>query len=98
MNELYEDVGYNNLKFDYVGPAKDVSFHGYKDSKELFNAVKNNQIRLDVAIKRQNEFLNKLSNTKIGKKTAEQREMVDNLNKFYLSREELLIFLKIMQK
>ena len=52
MSELYDSVDYNNLKSEYVGPIKDVSFYGYKDSKELFNATKNSQIRLDVAIKR----------------------------------------------
>ena len=40
MNELYEGVDYNNLKFEYVGPPKDVSFYEYKDSKELFHAIK----------------------------------------------------------
>ena len=68
MNELYESVDYNNLKFEYVGPTKDVSFNECKDSKELFNAIKNSQIRLDYAIKRLNEFLNKSGEIKIGKK------------------------------
>ena len=35
MNKLYDNVDYNNLKFEYVGPTKDVSFYSYKDSKEL---------------------------------------------------------------
>ena len=56
-----------------MGPTKVETFYEYKDSKELFNAIKNNQITLDDAIKRQNEFLNKVSNIKIGKTTAEQR-------------------------
>ena len=68
MNKLYDSIDYNNLKFEYVGPTKDVSFNEYKDSKELFNAIKNSQIRLDYAIKRLNEFLNKLGEIKIGKK------------------------------
>ena len=45
MSELYDSVDYNNSKFEYVGPTKDVSFYEYKDPKELFNAIKNNQIR-----------------------------------------------------
>ena len=40
MSELYDSVDYNNLKFEYVGPTKDVSFYEYMDSKELFNAIK----------------------------------------------------------
>ena len=70
MSKLYDSVDYNNLKFEYVGPTKDVSFYEYKDSKELFNAIKDNQINFDDAVKRQNEFLNKLSNIKIGKKNS----------------------------
>ena len=31
MSELYDSVDYNNLKLEYVGPTKDVSFYEYKD-------------------------------------------------------------------
>ena len=31
--------------FEYRGPTKDVSFYEYMDSKELFNTIKNNQIK-----------------------------------------------------
>ena len=33
MNKLYESVDYNNLKFNYVGPTKNVSFYEFMDSK-----------------------------------------------------------------
>ena len=66
MSKLYDSVDYNNLKFEYVGPTKDVSFYEYKDSKELFNAIKDNQINFDDAVKRQIELLRKISNVKIG--------------------------------
>ena len=39
ISELYDSVDYNNLKFEYVGSTKDVSFYEYKDSKELFNMM-----------------------------------------------------------
>ena len=45
MDELYESVDYNNLKFEYVGPTKDVHIYECKDSKELFNVIK--KIKLD---------------------------------------------------
>ena len=85
MSELHDSVDYNNLKFKYVGPTKDVSFYEYMDSKELFNAIKNNQIKFSEVKNKQNEFLNKLSNIKIGKKTIEQKETINNLKKFYNS-------------
>ena len=87
MSDIHDSVDYNNLKFEYVGPTKDVSFYEYMDSKQLFNAIKNNQIKFS-------EVNNKLSNIKIGKKTAEQREVIDNLNKFYNSREEVINFFR----
>ena len=68
MSELYGSVDYNNLKFEYVGSTKDVSFYEYKDSKELFNAIKNNNIKFNDVKNKQNEFLSKLNNIKIGKK------------------------------
>ena len=94
MSELYDSVDYDNLNFEYVGPTKDVSFYEYKDSEELFNAMKNNQINFSEARIKQNEFLNKLSNTKIGKKTLEQKEVINNLEKFYNSREEVINFFR----
>ena len=33
MSQLYDSVDYNNLKFEYVGPTRDVSFYEYRDSK-----------------------------------------------------------------
>ena len=73
MSELYDSVDYNNLKFEYVGLTKDVSFYKYKDSKGLFNAIKNNQIKFSDVKNKQNEFLSELNNIKIGKKTIEQK-------------------------
>ena len=32
ISELYNSVDYNNLKFEYVGPNKDVSFYDYMSS------------------------------------------------------------------
>ena len=94
MSELYDSVDYNNLNFEYVGPTKSVSFYEYMDSKELFNAIKNNQIKFSEVKNKQNEFLNKLSNIKIGKKTTEQKEVINNLEKFYNSREEVINFFR----
>ena len=45
MQELDDSVDYNNLKFEYVGPTKDVNFYEYMDSKELFNSIKSSQIK-----------------------------------------------------
>ena len=85
MRELYDSLDYNNLKFQYVGPTNHVSFYEYKDSKELFNAIKNNEIKFSEIKNKQNEFLNKLRNIKIGKKTREPKEVIKTLEKFYLS-------------
>ena len=64
------------------------------DCKELFNAIKNNQIKFNEIKNKQNEFLNKLSNIKIGKKNPQQKEVINNLKKFYLSREEVINFFR----
>ena len=80
MKELYDNVDYNNIEFVYVDPTKDVSFYEYKNSKELFDAIRNNQIKFSEVKNKQNEFLNKLSIIKIGKKTAGQKKVINNLN------------------
>ena len=94
MSELYDSVDYNDLKFEYVGPTKDVSFYEYMDHKELFNTIKNNQIKFGKVKNKQNEFLNKLSYIKIGKKTTEQKGTINNLEKFYNSTEEVIYFFR----
>ena len=60
MSELYDSVDYNNLKFEYISNTKDVRFYEYKDSKDLFNAIKNCQVKSSEAKNKQNKFLNKL--------------------------------------
>ena len=94
MSKLYNNVDYNNLNFEYASPTKDVSFYEYKDSKELFDAIKNNQIKFGEVKNKQKEFLNKLSNIKILKKTIEQKETINNLEKFYKPREEAINFFR----
>ena len=73
MSELYDSVDHNNLKFEYIGPTKDVSFYEYMDSKELFNAIKNSRIKFSEVKNKQNEFLNKLNEVKIGKKNYQAK-------------------------
>ena len=89
MNGLYESVDKSNLYFEYVGPTKDLTFCEYMDSKELFNARKKNQLKFNNALKRKKEFLNKINDVKMGKKNPKQKEAIDNLDKFYNSREEV---------
>ena len=90
MSQLHDSVDYNNLKFEYADPTKDVSFYEYMDSKELFNKTKNNQIRFSEVMNKQKDFLKKLNEVQMGKNNYEQKEVIDNLNKFYNSREEII--------
>ena len=94
MNKLYDSVDYNNLEFEYVGPTEDVSFYEYKNSKELFNTIRDNKIGFSEAKNKQNDFLNKLTNIKIGSKTLEQEKIINNLEKFYVSRQEVINFFR----
>ena len=94
MNKLYDSVDFNDLKFQYVGPTEDVSFYEYMDSKEFFNAIRNSQIGFSEAKNKQNEFLNKLSNIKIGRKTLEQEKIINNLKRLYLSRQKVVNFFR----
>ena len=92
MNKLYDSVDYNNLKFEYVGPTKDVSFYEYRNSKERFNAIRDGKIGFSVLKNKQNDFLNKLTNIKISRKTLEQEKTINNLERFYVSRQEVINF------
>ena len=62
------------------------------DSKELFNELRDNQIRFSDAIKKQKELLKKINEVKNGGKNPAQEKIVENLEDSYKSREEVLIF------
>ena len=94
MNELYESINKNKLYFEYVGNTKDVSFCQYMDSKELFDEIKNNQLRFDDALKKQKELLKKINEVEMDRKTFEQKKVITNLENFYKSREEVFIFFR----
>ena len=94
MNELHDSVDYKNLKFVYATIDKSVNFYEYIDSKELFDKIKSGQIKFSEAKNRQNEFLNKLSDIKIGGKNTEQKKVVTNLENFYKFREEVIKFFR----
>ena len=64
------------------------------DSKELFNKIKNNQIRFSEAMNKQKDFLKKLNEVKMDKKNEEEKEVIENLNKFHTSREEVNHFFR----
>ena len=99
MSELYQSVGYNNLKLEYLGSTKNVSFYEYKDSKELFNTIKNNQIKFKEVKNKPNEFLNKLNNLKIGKKKLpNKKKRLITLKSFTILEKKLLIFLETILK
>ena len=68
--KLRDSVDYNNLKLEYVGPTKDVSFYEFKDSIERFNEIKNSQNKFSKVKNKQKVFLNKLNTIKIGKKNC----------------------------
>ena len=94
MNELYESINKNKLYFEYVGNTKDVSFYQYMDSKELFDEIKNNQLRFDDALKKQKELLKKINKVEMDRKTFEQEKVITNLENFYKSREEVFVFFR----
>ena len=54
MTKLHDRVDYNNLKFEYVSLAKDVSFYEYRDSKELFEVIRDGKIGLSQVKIKQN--------------------------------------------
>ena len=64
------------------------------DSKKLFNVIKNNQIKFSEVKNKQNNFLKKLNEIKIRNKTYKQKKVIDNLDKFYLFREEIINFFR----
>ena len=65
---MYDNFHLNKLYFTYKDPTKDVSFNKYFDSKESFNEIKSQNVKLDDAIEKQKELLQKIYEIKNGKK------------------------------
>ena len=97
MSEIYDSVDYNNLNFEYVGPTKSVSFYEYKDSK-LFNVIKNNQIKFSEVKNKQNNFLKKLNEVKIGKKLSNKKKRLITLKNVINLEKRLITFLETILK
>ena len=70
------------------------------DSKERFNAIRDNKIGLSEAKNKQKDFLNKLTNIKIGRKTQEQKKKkkLIILKDFMFLEKKLLIFSETILK
>ena len=66
LNKLYEDVDMNKSYFKYEGSTKDELNY----SKQIFNGMKNQLIKLDDGLKKQKESLKKINEVKIGKKNS----------------------------
>ena len=98
MNELYDNVDYDNIKFEYIGPTKDASFYQYRNSKELLNAMKNNQIKFDDTLKIRKELLNKISDAKQVKKLPNKKKRLINLINFTIPEMKFSIFLETILK
>ena len=91
---MYKAVVKNKLYFEYEGLTKKVILYEYMDPKELFDQLKNGQVKYDDVLKRQEEFLKKLNEVKIGTKTDDQKEVINNLDIFHHSREEVFNFFR----
>ena len=96
MKELYDSADYKNLKFEYAGSTRNVSFYESKNSIELSDAIKISEIKFSET-KNKNEFLNELSNIKIGKNILNKKKMIILLDFTFLEKR-LLIFLKTILK
>ena len=59
------------------------------DSKELFNEVKHDEVKFTEVNNKQNEFLDKLSNKKIGRKTVKQKKWLIILKDFAFLEQKL---------
>ena len=57
-------------------------------------SIRSSQIRFSDAKNKQNELLNKLTNIMISRKTLEQEKIIDNLDRFYLSRQDVINFFR----
>ena len=93
-NELYNAVVTNKLYFEYEGLTKTVNLFEYMDRKKHFDQLKNGQVKYDDVLKRQEELLKKLNEAKIGRKTDDQKEVINNLDIFYHSREDVFNFFR----
>ena len=93
MSDLYDSVDYNNLNFEYVGPTKDVIFYEYRDSKELFNAIKNSRIKFST---KQKGVINNI--TRFYLSGEETINLLETMFKCYLMQITMLNKMRLREK
>ena len=75
----------------FKGPTKDIEFNDFNDPETLFDDIKSRKIRFEDVEKNQIEFESKLSSIRIGtNKPKKQLSEMENITKFYKSREEVI--------
>ena len=84
----------NTFYFKYEGPTNDVNFNEYYDQKHLLNGIKNQSIKFDDALKKQKDLLKQINEVKIHENTPKQKDVINNLENFYNSREEVRNFFR----
>ena len=60
--------------------------------REPFAELKDNLLRIDEALIKQQELLKKINEVKIGNKILEQKEVINNFENIYNAREEVSNF------
>ena len=60
--------------------------------RELFAELKDNLLRIDEALIKQQELLKKINEVKFGNKILEQKEVINNFENIYNAREEVSNF------
>ena len=79
--------------YHFKGPTKDIDFTDFIDAATLFDDIKSEKIRFQDEDKTQRKFEFELGSVKIGSnKSNKQLSEIENITKFYKSREEFINF------
>ena len=79
--------------YHFKGPTKDIDFIDFIYAATLFDDIKSEKIRFQDEDKTQRKFEFELGSVKIGSnKSNKQLSEIENITKFYKSREEFINF------
>ena len=87
-------IDYDNLKYVVEGSGEEYSFDKIKDLIALLNDIKKGKISLEEAKEKQKDYYNYLNLIRRGKKNANKKRTLANINIFFNARDNAIKFIE----
>ena len=89
IDTLIKEIDFNKLNCTYKSRHQ-IDFNTFNKPTNFYDQIKNSVIKLEFAKRRQDYFKTRLNRIKMGNKSEEQKEVLNNINNFYEARIDII--------